>query len=131
MQTIGLTTSTQVEVISAYTATNQTISAVAAEPGWYVIGAFFLSIDVEDAQLEAIGAVSDPSLVMNVRLFDMTDGEPVSGAQVSLSSMLDTRVLSGLFSLSGQRTYQMQAETIGGSGGTLFGTLKAATLLQE
>lgn len=130
MQSIGLTTMADVEVISAYTATNQTIPAVAAAPGWYVVGVMFLRTSVQDARLEIIGAVTDVSLEMNVRLFDMEAAAPVSGSDAKIvGSVLDARSVSGLFALIGQRKYQFLAQVVGGVSSSLFGNLKSATLI--
>jgi hypothetical protein len=128
MEGIGLTMTDQIEIISAYTATNQTIAAVAAEPGWLVVGAFNLPIG-SAARLQIIGEVSDPSLVMNVRLFDMTAVAPVSGSNASLATTVDSTATSGVITLMGGREYQIQAEVVGNAGAAYFGSMKSATLI--
>jgi hypothetical protein len=121
---IGLSAGTTVEIISAYTATNQQLPAVPAEPGWYVVGTFYLPISAR-ARLEIIGSVSDAGLTLRGRIFDMTDGAEISGSHAETSSVLDDRETSGFVDLTGGRVYQIQAEVIGPSG---FGCVKSATL---
>lgn len=124
--TIGLSTVSDVQVISAYAATNQQIDAVTPGPGWFIIGAFQLPAAVPEARLEAIGSVSLDGNLLNVRLFDVTAFEPVNGAAVQITALLDERKASGFFPLLAGRVYQMQAEVIGPSG---FGSVKNATLI--
>lgn len=126
---IKQTSSAEVEVISAYSAPNTFLAGVAATPGWHVVGSFFVALAAEDVRLEAIGIVSDASLRMRVRLFDLKDLEVLDGSLTILESLVDARATSGLFDLPGARTYQIQAEVIGGAGDTLFGVLKSATLI--
>lgn len=125
---IGLTASTQVEIIAAYSASHREILAVAATPGWYVVGAFQMTATAK-ARLELIGSVSDASLVLRARLFDVALGEPVSGSTAQLSTVVDSRALSGMFSLAGPKLYQIQAEVTGGSGDDKFGVMKSASLV--
>jgi hypothetical protein len=127
MQTIALTTSPQVEIISAYATTNQTLPAVSASPGWYVLGAFFMPV-THDVRLETIGVVSHAGLTLRVRLFDLTEAKPISGTLVELTELVDTRRRSGLVNLKGNRAYQVQAECIGG-GPSGFAVVKTATLV--
>lgn len=131
MKTIELTTNAQVEIITAYVAPNTHVEAVAATPGWYVAGSFFVGSKAENARLEAIGVVSDASVTMHVRLFDLTDAEPVVGSTINIQSLVDSRGTSALFDVAAGHTYQIQVEAIGGAGGDddLFGILKSANLL--
>src|SRR5262245_2591698 len=117
MHGFELLTSPEVEVLSAYSAPQAPIPAVAATPGWYVVGAFFLHAAAE-LRLELIGAVSDASLTMRARLFDLVVKAPVSGIQATISGLnglTDQRVLSTSAELAGNRTYQIQVEVTGGS----------------
>lgn len=125
MQSIGVTDSAVVEIISAYAANNQLLAAVASPPAWYVVGAFFLPASAE-VKLEAIGAVSTDGNVMTLRLFDMKDIEPLTGSLVQIDTVADARVVSGRFDVIGGRLYQIQAQVIGASG---FGVMRTATLL--
>lgn len=124
---VGATTSPQVEVLSAYAATNQTVAAVAATPGWNVIGAFFMP-GTALVRLDLFGSVSDAALSMRARLFDLSTAQPVSGSTVTITSLTDVRKLSAQFSLTGNRTYQIQLEVTGGSGGAFFGSAKSASI---
>lgn len=125
-QTIGLTTENQVEVISAYTATNQQLRSVATTPGWYVVGSFYLPIS-SPARLEAIGLVSAAGITLRVRLFDLVACAPVDNSTVEIVAMkIDTRVVSESIDLIGKRLYQIQAEVVGAEG---FGVVAAATLI--
>lgn len=128
MTTPGLTSDSTIEIISAYTATNQTIAAVASAPGWHVVGLFFLPVNAT-CRLEALGGVSDDSLVMTVRLFDLTAVAAVSGSEATIDKIADERETSGVITLAGGRNYQIQAQVLGGAGADLYGSLKGATLI--
>ncbi len=119
-QTIAVTESPMVEIISAFAVANQLIEAVAEEPGWYVLGAFFMPL-TSQARLEAIGLVSEAGITMRARLFDLTEIAPVSGTVVVIEETVDTRKRSGSVELHGGRIYQMQCEVIGDEG---FGVLR-------
>jgi hypothetical protein len=115
-------------IVTAYTASAQVIPAVAASPGWQVIGAFFLPLAC-DVRLEAIMSVSDASLVMRVRLFDLVTNAEISGSYaVTSSTVPGTRALSGALSLAGNQSYQIQAECVGGVDAGLFGAFDEASL---
>ena|ERR1700733_14377209 len=128
MSGIGLTTTPSVEIISTYTATNQRVPAVAVAPGWYVVGAEYLASSADGARLQMIGAVSDPSLTLSVRLFDVTAGAPVSGALASVSALADARAISGPFSVIATHLYQFQMQVVGGAGDAFFGVMNSASL---
>lgn len=126
METIGLTGNMTVEVISAYSASSQVLPSVAVTPGWYAIGAFFMSATA-DARLSLIGGVSAVGLLMRARLFDVTTGALVSGATTAdIDSTVDERAVSPEFPLTGGRVYQIQVEVTGFAGG--FGTVKESSL---
>ena len=125
MQSIALGSSSSVEVITGFTATNQTIDAVAAPPGWHVIGSFYMPSPT-NVVLEMLGLVSAITNALTARLFCVDTALPVSGSiTATIASMIDTRVVSGSFFLTGGRTYQMQAQVIGASG---FGLIRSATI---
>lgn len=126
---IETTSSAQVEIISAYSAPQQSFVAVAVTPGWFVAGAFFMPASVDETRLEMIGAVSDASLKMRARLFDLVANEPVDGSIAQLATTTDSRTTSGLVELTGGRSYQIQVEVTGAAGDGLFGILKSATLI--
>lgn len=127
MNTLSLTDTAEIEVLATYAAPEKAIPAVAAEPGWYVVGAFRMPV-ASDVRVEAYGSVSDASLLLRVRLFSLTEVEPVSGSEATTSSTIDVRMLSGLFNLAAGE-YQMQAEAVGGVGEGLFGALKTMTVI--
>lgn len=110
-QGAALTGASSTEVVSAYAAPSMVIPSVLATPGWYVVGEFFLPLSA-DARLDVIGHVSENGNELHVRLFDMTALAPVSGSQVTITEEASTRRLSGVLSLTGQRRYQVQAESI-------------------
>lgn len=113
---INTTAGNVVEVIAAYSASNQQIPGVAAAPAWVVIGAFYMPM-TSDVRLEAIASVSDAGLVLTCRLFDVDGAAPVSGSDTpATSSTVDGRMLSGAFALPGGKVYQVQAQCIGNSG---------------
>jgi hypothetical protein len=126
----ALTTEQIIEILSAYSAPSQEIEAVAATPGWHVIGALRMPVTFDGLQLTAIGSVSDASLTMRVRLYCITPGfvGPVSGASLTIASTTDVSAESGLFDLVGQRLYQFQAEVTGDVGDGLFGVIESASL---
>lgn len=127
MQGLALTTEQIVEILSAYAAPAQTIEAVAATPGWTVIGAFSMPVTF-DIQLAAIGSVSDAALTLRVRLYCVTPGfvGAVGGASLLITSTTDVRAESGVFTLTGGRVYQFQAECTGAAGDGLFGVVQSA-----
>lgn len=126
MGVFGTTDSPILEVIAAYVAGQQSVSA--ADPlAWSVVGAFFLPLDAAGARLELIGLVTSGSLEMRARLWDLTAAAEVSGSVTPpISATADARALSGLFSLTGGRLYQFQVSVLGGSGS---GTARSAQLM--
>lgn len=126
-EVIGLTTENEVEVINAFTATNQQLPVVAAEPGWYVVGSFWLTASAL-ARLDVVGCVSNDGNTLRVRLFDLDPdvNAPVAGSQVEIEDAIDTHVVSTPLQLTGRRIYQVQAEAIGPDG---FAVVKSAQLV--
>lgn len=120
---ISTTNATNVEVISAYAASNQQLPAEPTAPAWIIIGGFYMPVTA-DVKIEAVGSIADGALTLAVRLFDVTAAAPVSGSLTeNIDSAVDERVLSGAFELAGGRVYQMQAQCIGPSG---FGIVRTA-----
>lgn len=127
---LALTTQQILEIISMYSSAQESIIAVAAEPGWNVIGAFPMPTTA-NVLLDVIGSVSDSSLTMTTRVYCVTPGfvGEVSGSRVQLSSTIDTEVFSAQFALTGSRLYQVQAEVVGAAGDDFFGMLRRAAPL--
>lgn len=124
---LALTTEQTIEILSLYSSSAQSILAVAAEPGWNVIGAFPMPTTA-DIRLDVIGSVSDPSLAMNARMYCVSPGFVgiVSGSSVQLTSVVDVEVFSGQFTLVGGLLYQVQAEVVGNAGDSYFGLVRRA-----
>jgi hypothetical protein len=118
------------EIISAYAAAMQQVPAVAAAPGWFKVGSFYLPKSLERCRLEVIASVSDEDLTGTVRLYDSTSTveAPVSGSDVSITSLAVETARSGGFSLVGDRTYFIQMQVVGASGDDQFGVLDTASL---
>lgn len=129
MQGLALTPEQIIEILSVYATANIEIDAVAASPGWNVIGAFTMPATFP-VLVDALGAVSDASLVLRVRLYDITPGSvgAVSGSVAQLNSTTDVQVFSGLITLTGGHVYQFQAEVTGAAGDGFFGAVRRATL---
>lgn len=129
MQGFALTQEQIIEIISVYATAEQYIDAVAATPGWYVIGGFTMPASA-DVRVDLLGAVSDVSLAARVRLYCVSAGSvgPVSGSEAQLGTLADSQAFSGIVSLVAGRIYQFQAEVTGGSGAGLFGVVRRATL---
>lgn len=114
------------QILDLFATSQAQVPAVATAPGWTVIGGFRMLITT-DIRLEAIGAVSDPSLTMTVRLFCTTPGAlgVVAGSLTDpITSTTDVETLSGSFTLPGNRLYQVQAQVVGNLGGQYFGTVR-------
>lgn len=126
MEGIALTTDELVEVLSTYSALEQAIPAVASAPGWFVVGAFKLSSSVR-AAIGLIASVSDESLTLTARIYDLTTLSSVGS--VTLQSKTDQHVTSGGMNLVGGHLYQMQIQVVGGAGSLLFGSLKQMNLV--
>ncbi len=129
MQGFALTQEQIIEVLSVYATAEQYLDAVAATPGWYVIGGFDMPASA-DIRVTVIGSVSNASLILKVRLCCVTTGfvGAVSGSDAQLSTVTDSEAFGGTVSLVGGRTYQFQAEVTGTSGVNYFGTVRRATL---
>lgn len=126
MEGLKLSFDELVEVISTYTATEQAIQAVTASPGWYVVGAFKMRASL-NVFLSGVVSVSDASLTLRARLFDLTDKVPVP-IQLATQSIIDAYASSGSAELVGQHIYQMQIEVVGNAGEQYFGSMKSLTL---
>jgi hypothetical protein len=113
MQSVALGTGTVVEIVSAYSATAQSIESAENAPAWQTIGAFYMPADAA-VKLEAIGAVSAGGLVMSARLLDVSTGLPVSGSTTADNSSLTVaRQISGAFTLPGRKVYEIQSQCVG------------------
>jgi hypothetical protein len=121
----GLTSRPGIEILSAYSAAHDDVPSVAATPGWFVIGTFYLPTTVV-LRLELIGLVSEAGLVMHGRFFDLTAMAPVASSDASITAVVDTRALGPLVELVGQRNYQIQVEVTGGGSGEQIGTVRSA-----
>lgn len=132
-QGFALTTASSIEVIAAYSAPQTVIPAVAASPGWQALGSFYLPKSCS-ARLDALMMVSDASLTCRVRLYDVTVDATLTAAArvipggVQTQSTTPVRQLGGVVSLKGGHTYQIQAEVVGDSGESFFGTVPTATI---
>jgi hypothetical protein len=115
------------EVISTFSATEQAVPAVAASPGWFVVGAFRMRVTMRIV-LSAIVSVSSTALTLRGRLFDMTAAAPVP-IFLSTASMVDAYVQSGPAELTGGHIFQMQVEVVGGDGEVFFGSVKNVGLI--
>lgn len=127
MQGFALTTEQIIEIISAYSAPEREVDAVAATPGWNVIGAFPMPATAK-LRLDVIGSVSHASLTLRCRLYCVTPGAVgvVSGSEVVITSQSDVEAFSGVVDLVGQRLYQIQCEVTGAAGTGLFGVVRRA-----
>lgn len=132
-QGFALTTASSIEVVAAYAAPQTVVPAVAATPGWQVLGAFYLPKSCS-ARLDALAMVSHASLTCRVRLYDVTDDASLTATArviaggVSTSSTAPVRQLGGVVSLRAGHTYQIQAEVTGNAGDTYFGVVPTATI---
>lgn len=127
----ALTAASTVEVIAAYSTPQTTVLAVAATPGWQVLGAFYMPKSAQ-ARIDALMMVSDASLTCRVRLYDATPGA-VSGSRIvpgyaSTQSLTTIRRFGPLVSLVGGKTYQLQCEVTGDEGDGFFGVVPMATI---
>jgi hypothetical protein len=129
MSGFALTQEQIIEILSVYATAEQYLDAVAATPGWYVIGGFTMPATAS-LRTDVLGSVSDASLTERVRLYCVTPGSVgvVSGSEASLNSLTDVRAFSGVISLTGGRVYQFQAEVTGNAGSAYFGVVRRATL---
>jgi hypothetical protein len=116
-----------VEVVAAYSAPKKQIPAVATTPGWRVVGSFFLPRTVK-ARLDMIASVSASGLTCRARLLDLATNAPVSGSTATTTSQTPARALSGIVSLTGNRSYQIQVECTGATGDDKFADFETATI---
>jgi hypothetical protein len=112
-----------IEILAAGTSSQDDIESVAATPGWQVIYSFYLPTTVP-LRLEMHGAVSVAGLTMRARFFDLADNVPLTDSYAVITDTNDTRATSGLMTLQGLRSYQIQVEVTGADGG--FGTVRGA-----
>lgn len=129
MQGFALTQEQIIEILSVYATAERVIDAVAATPGWNVIGAFLMPATA-DLHIDVIGSVSNAALTLRVRLFDITPGSigPVSGSEASATATTDVPFTGGAIALTGGHRYQFQAEVTGGVSSSLYGVVRRATL---
>jgi hypothetical protein len=131
-QGFALESAASVEVIAAYSAPQIQIPAVSESPGWRVVGAFYLPKSAK-CRLDILALVSDPSLTLHARLYELKTGtqganQVVTGALVQTQSIVPKRSLSSVVSLVGNRNYQIHIEVTGGAGEGLFGLIHNATI---
>lgn len=115
-----------VEVVAAWAVPQSVVTAVGAAPGWTSLGEYFLPKNCV-AQLELVGLVSSAGLTLTLRLWDVTNKAPVNGA-ASTTSQAPVRVLGTKVELTGNRTYQVQAQCVGSVGIDKFGVVQSATI---
>lgn len=122
---LALTKEETIEILSLYATAAERVDAVAAAPGWVVIGAFPMPVTA-DVRLDVLGSVSDASLTMEVRLYGTTSGAigEVLGSLVSLASLTDVQVFADAFELHGGVNYQVQCQVVGAAGDSYFGNLR-------
>ena len=124
---LALTTELLFEVLSNYAAPAQSIPAVSATPGWYVVGGFAMPINFT-ARLSALASVSNGALTLRGRLYDVTTPGALD-AVLFTQSLVDQVVLSPEFDLKSGHSYQMQIEVTGGAGDAYFGILRNMQLV--
>ncbi len=127
----ALTTEFETEIVSAYAASMQEVPGVAAAPGWFVVGSFYLPKTLDKVRLEVIALVSAVGLTGTARLYDPTLGvdAPVVGSEAIFTGQDLARFFSGIVALTGNRTYWMQAQVVGAAGVDKWGTVATANLL--
>lgn len=113
--------------LAAYFTGHRAVQAVEDSPGWHVLGGFHLDHSVT-CRLEALGQVSAEGLTLRVRLWDTQDLQVV-GDPVQITSTYLMRSLGSQISLEGGRTYQIQAECVGGDSEAEFGVVPSVALL--
>lgn len=125
-QGFAVESATSVEIVAAWTTPATVVSAVAASPGWRVIGEYYLPKSCA-ARLDVVHLVSAVGLTSRVRLWDTLDGA-VPGS-VETGAVVPTRSLGGMVQLTGGRTYQIQAECTGAAPAyDKFSAVLAATI---
>jgi hypothetical protein len=109
---IALTTTGQIEIVSAYSTRQEEITAfdsgTTPDP-WIVIGGFVVSLDVPSAKIQAIGLVTAAGLILRVRVFDVTARAPVAGMLTSISGTAEIRAEGTAGVLLAGHQYQFQA----------------------
>lgn len=114
------------QILDLFATGQERVDAVAVAPGWTTIGGFKMP-QTTDMRLDAIGAVSDPSLSMTVRLYCVTPGAVgvVPGSITDpITSTTSVEALSPAFTLPGNRLYEVQAQVVGNIGPQYFGTVR-------
>jgi hypothetical protein len=125
---LALTTEQIIEVISMYASSDAGILAVAAAPGWKVIGTFPMPTNA-NVTLDLTGCVSDPSLTLSARLYCVSPGfiGAIVGSIAQLQgNTIDDRVFSSTCALAGGRLYQIHAQVVGAEGDAFFGSVRRA-----
>ncbi len=115
-----------VEVVAAWVAPETVVSAVAAAPGWSLLGEYYLPKSCT-ARLDVVGLVSSAGLTLTTRLWDTTDKAAVNGS-VAITATAPTRALGTAVQLLGDRTYQVHVQCVGAAGDDKFGVICAATI---
>lgn len=118
---------TSVDVIAAWVTSNEVVQGVASTPGWTVLGEYYLPTSC-NARLDVTHLVSASGLTSTVRLWDSSAGAAVSGAIVSTEAQSVTRTLGPTVSLTGGKSYQVQAECTGATGNDKFSNILSATI---
>jgi hypothetical protein len=129
LQGYALNAETATEIVCAYAATRQTVPAVLAAPGWFLVGSFYLPLTVK-GRLEVIAGLSAAGLTGTARLYDPAPGvdAPVAGSDVSFTAQDLTRVLGGVVQLTGAKVYWILAQVVGAAGADKFGIVSTSSL---
>jgi hypothetical protein len=129
LQGYALNAESATEIVCAYAASRQSVPAVLAAPGWFVVGSFYLPKTVK-ARLDVIAGLSALGLTGTARLYDPATGvdAPVSGSDVSITNLDSARALGGVVTLTGNKVYLIQVQVVGATGGDKFGTVYTAAL---
>lgn len=101
-----------------------TIEAVAASPGWHVLGEYRVP-KTTPALLYAILCVSASGLTARVRFWCVDDAVALDSPVVS-TSLAPAYVTSGEINLEGGKRYQIQAECTGAEGDDQFASINGA-----
>ena len=123
---IALSTEQIIDILSLYSSTAARVDSVTVEPGWQVFGGFPMPATA-NIRLDVYGSVSDPALILTVRLYCTTPGfagEVVGSRAAIVGATVDTEVFSSVFEIVGNRSYQMQAQVVGAVAG--FGNVRRA-----
>lgn len=131
-QGFALEEASTIEVIAAYSAPQTQVPAVAATPGWQVLGAFWLPKTTK-ARLDALMMVSDATLTCRVRLYDATPGAIAAASRIvpgyaSTQSTTMEQRKGPVVTLTGGHLYQIQCEVTGDTGDDMFGVVPTATI---